>query len=151
MGARLLRKSHRSHSLGCSPPGPGRERTALLSPSLTHMLSPDPECPSSPQQDSQPLSMSDQHRNLIVQEVTLICPLAEWNQSAHSAPGRQPAARSPLSTALSIGAAEIPAPSYMTHKSVQFSSVQSLSRTSLSLFTFNIQLIPRYSIPYLKK
>ena len=107
---------------------------ALLSPSLTHMLSPDPECPSSPQQDrsapsrtGQPLSMSDQHRNLIVQEVTLICPLAKWNQSAHSAPGRQPAVRCPQHWGCRNPCSQL----RMTHKSVQFSSVQSLSHVQL--------------------
>ena len=86
---------------------------ALLSPSFTHMLSPNPERPHVLSRTGQPLGVSKQHRNLIVQAVTLICTLAKLIQSAHSAPAREPAARSPLSAALSTGAAEIPAPDYI--------------------------------------
>ena len=80
------------------------------SPSCSALILSDPQAPG---RTGQPLIVSNQHRNLIVQEVTLICPLAELNQSAHSAPGREPAARSPLSAALNIRAKEIPAPNYI--------------------------------------
>ena len=83
--------------------------------------------PQAPSRTGQPFSMSDQHRNLIVQEVTLICPLAKWNQSAHSAPGRQPAVRSPQHWGRRNPCSQL----RMTHKSVQFSSVQSLSHVQL--------------------
>lgn len=97
---------------GPSPPPLGRERTALLSPSFTHILGHTPEYSHTPDRACQPLIFFDQHRNLTVQEVTLIHPLAElplWAGAALSS-WREPAAHSPLSAALSSGRAEIPAP-----------------------------------------
>ena len=116
-GARLLRASPvEAAAPGPSPPPLGRERTALLSPSFTHILGHAPEYSHTPGRACQPFIFSEQHKNPIVQEVTLIHPLAELLLSTHSgpaqhsAPGREPAAHSLLSAALSSGHAEIPAP-----------------------------------------
>lgn len=92
-GARLLGASPTEAAApGPSPPPLGRERTALLSPSFTHILSHAPEYSHTPDRACQPLIFFDRHRNLIVQEVTLIHPLAELLLSTHSGPVQPSAA-----------------------------------------------------------